>query len=233
LARQTLRVPFPSRARLRAFVQRETRLRDVPGAGGVRLHLADDVTTLWHRTAAFLGTNDPPLPYWAFAWSGGLGVVAHVLAHPEIASGRRVLDLGTGSGLCAIVAHRLGARSVQAIDIDPLAVAAAELNARANAVAIATTLGDPLDDPPPGADLIVAGDVSYEQQLAERTIAWLRRAAAGGAVVLLGDPGRRWFDSRGRGMRRVGEYTVRVSREIETSEQMRSSVYEILPDLDA
>jgi ribosomal protein L11 methyltransferase len=46
--------------------------------------------------------------------------------------GNRVLDVGTGSGVLAILAARLGAGEVQAFDIDPLAVAAAQNNVAAN-----------------------------------------------------------------------------------------------------
>ena len=45
-----------------------------------------------------------------------------------------VLDLGSGSGILAIAAAKLGARQVLALDIDPLAVSAALENARANGV---------------------------------------------------------------------------------------------------
>ena len=46
----------------------------------------------------------------------------------------RVLDLGTGSGILAVAAARLGARGVTAVDLDPEAVAAARHHARLNAV---------------------------------------------------------------------------------------------------
>ena len=45
-----------------------------------------------------------------------------------------VLDVGTGSGVLAITAARLGARPVWATDIDPLAVRAARDNAARNAI---------------------------------------------------------------------------------------------------
>ena len=48
--------------------------------------------------------------------------------------GARVLDLGTGSGILAIAAARLGAGRVVALDTDPVAVRAALANARVNRV---------------------------------------------------------------------------------------------------
>jgi ribosomal protein L11 methyltransferase len=48
--------------------------------------------------------------------------------------GAKVLDLGTGSGILAIAAAKLGAGSVLALDNDPLAVRAARTNVRSNGV---------------------------------------------------------------------------------------------------
>ena len=212
---------LPSRL---AFVRRHARLQDVPDVPGLRLHLGDDVTTVWHRTGEFLDLADPPLPYWAFAWSGGLGIARHLADHPDEVAGRSVVDVGTGSGLCAIVAARLGAGSVLAIDVDPFAAAAVELNARANRVRVGFSGRDPLGDPPPACDVLLAGDVSYEGPMAERMTAWLRCAANNGTRVLVGDPGRAYLP---KGMERLATYRVRTSREIEESESTDAVVYTI------
>ena len=50
----------------------------------------------------------------------------------EIRGGERVLDVGTGSGILAICASKLGAKSVNAYDIDPVAVKVAKENALAD-----------------------------------------------------------------------------------------------------
>lgn len=215
---------LPSRL---AFVRRNTRLQDVPDVSGLRLHLADDVTTVWHQTGEFLGLADPPLPFWAFAWSGGLGIVRYLADHPDELAEKAVVDVGSGSGLCAIVAARLGAGSVLAIDVDPFAAAAVELNARANRVRVGFSGRDVLDDSPPACDVLLAGDVSYEGPMAERMTAWLRSAADGGARVLLGDPGRAYLPS---GLERVAAYRVRTSREIEEAELTDATVYTITRD---
>ncbi len=49
-----------------------------------------------------------------------------------IKKGDRVLDIGTGSGILGIAALKLGAKSVTAVDIDPLAVKIAKENAALN-----------------------------------------------------------------------------------------------------
>ena len=56
--------------------------------------------------------------------------------------GQRVLDYGCGSGILAIAAARFGATPVDAVDIDPAAVAAARANAAANEVQITAGLPD-------------------------------------------------------------------------------------------
>jgi ribosomal protein L11 methyltransferase len=48
---------------------------------------------------------------------------------------RRVLDMGTGTGILAIAAIRAGAREAIAVDIDPGSVRVAEVNIRRNGVA--------------------------------------------------------------------------------------------------
>ena len=48
----------------------------------------------------------------------------------EIRGGERVLDVGTGSGILSICASKLGAKSCNAYDIDPVAVKVARENAK-------------------------------------------------------------------------------------------------------
>lgn len=52
----------------------------------------------------------------------------------HLSRGARVLDLGTGSGILAIAAAKLGASAVLALDTDPLAVKIAKENVQANGV---------------------------------------------------------------------------------------------------
>ena len=177
----------------RALVTRTTRLQPLRDIPSIRLHLAADAEAVTRATAAALGVDEAPLPYWAFAWSGGLAIARYLAEHPEEMTSRTVLDLATGSGLCAIAAMQAGAATVTGVDIDPFAEAAVDLNAKANGVRVGYIGRDLLDDEPPDVDVILAGDTSYEGPFAERVGPWLRRAAARGTRVLVGDPGRRYL----------------------------------------
>ncbi|MGC9664949.1 class I SAM-dependent methyltransferase [Planosporangium sp. 12N6] len=168
------------------------RLADVPFVPEVRLHLAVDPIVWEARLQAETGTAVAP-PFWASAWAGGQAVARYVLDHPDVVTGRRVLDLASGGGIVAISAALAGAASVTANDIDPYALAALTLNARANGVVVHGYRGDLLAGDADGADVVLAGDVFYSRPLADRVMAFIERVAARGALVLVGDPGRAYL----------------------------------------
>lgn len=211
----------------RSFVLRHTRLGPVTGAEGIRLYQAAEVLPLWHAVQLATGDPDAALPYWAFAWGGGLALVRYLREHPAVVAGRRVFDLGSGSGLCAIVAAQAGAAAVVAADIDPFAIAAIGLNARANAGRLSTIQRDVLDDEPPAVDVILAGDTWYEGRLAERVLGWLQRARDLGIDVIVGDPGRRYLP--GDALVELAEYEVRTTTELEDLAHKRARVYALRP----
>jgi ribosomal protein L11 methyltransferase len=71
------------------------------------------------------------------AFGTGLHPSTHlclIALEEHLISGMKVLDIGTGSGILAIAAAKLGAGSVLALDIDPIAVKAARANVAANKV---------------------------------------------------------------------------------------------------
>ncbi|WP_297110637.1 50S ribosomal protein L11 methyltransferase [uncultured Devosia sp.] len=130
---------------------------------------------------------DDEAPYWAYAWGGGAALALYLRDHPQLLAGRTVLDFGTGSGLVGIAAARAGAARVWAVDADPIAPVAARLNAQANGVAL-----DLWDQPGlPEADIILAGDVFYDEAVVAETLPILMQAASAGTHVLIGDPFRR------------------------------------------
>jgi predicted nicotinamide N-methyase len=213
----------PPLSHRRAFVRRHTRLRDVNGLEGIRLHLAEAVEPVWHATEEAVGAEGEPIPFWAFAWAGGLALSRYLQAQPETVRGSRVLDFATGSGLVAITAARAGAAHVTASDIDPFAEAAVGLNARANGVHVAFIRRDLLDAPPPDVDVLLAADTWYEGPLAERVLPWLRAASDAGIRVLLGDPGRKYLPETG--FTELARYEVRTTTTLEDREVVEAAVF--------
>src|SRR5690606_41947200 len=107
------------------------RLTPVPGVPEIRIHRATPSSGLRRFGEADSGFT---APYWAHWWGGGLGLARYLLDHPESVRGKRVLDLGAGSGLVGISAALAGAAHVAAADVDPYAIAVIPMNAAANGV---------------------------------------------------------------------------------------------------
>ncbi|MFN3685352.1 class I SAM-dependent methyltransferase [Salinarimonas sp.] len=205
-----------------AFIRANTRALPVPHAPEIVLHVADEATALWERTEEELGAIGLPPPFWAFAWAGGQALARYLLDTPETVRGARVLDFASGSGLVAIAAAMAGAARVEAAEIDPFALAAIALNAQANGVAVAPRAGD-LVGADEGWDVVLAGDVCYERDMAARVVEWLVRLEARGALVLIGDPGRSYLPKDR--LHPLATYEVPVTRALEDAEIKRASVW--------
>ncbi|GIF08445.1 class I SAM-dependent methyltransferase [Actinoplanes siamensis] len=164
------------------------RLVRLPFLPELRLHLADDAIVLQARLEAQVGTGFTP--FWTNAWAGGQALARYVLDHPGVVAGRRVLDVACGGGVTGIAAARAGAAEVTANDIDPYACAAAAMNAGVNGVTLRLIEGDLLGGDGGDAEVVLVGDAFYHPDLAARMLAFLRRADARGARILVGDPGR-------------------------------------------
>ena len=208
-----------------AFIRANTRLLAPPLVPEIRLYLADESVPIWQKTEDQLGVINVTPPFWAFAWAGGQALARYVLDHPGLLAGKRVLDLGAGSGLMAIAAMHCAAKSALAADIDPIAVAATALNARVNGMTLTTTTANMLSGDLTGFDAILVGDLFYERSLAETVLLALDGAAASGAVVLVGDPQRDYFP-KGR-FTPLADYSVPVSREIEDAEIKPTTVWRL------
>jgi predicted nicotinamide N-methyase len=209
------------------FIRAHTKLLPAPLVPEIRLHLAEESLPIWRSTEEELGQMNVPPPYWAFAWAGGQALARYILDNPGLVRGRRVLDLGSGSGLTAIAAKQAGAIEVVATDIDAFARAAIRLNAAANAVQVHESSEDFERIEPDGYDLVLAGDLFYERPLAERVLTFIEDAGRKGVRTLVGDPGRSYFPKDK--FRLIGEYSVPVTRDLEDAEIKRTAVWELAP----
>jgi predicted nicotinamide N-methyase len=172
------------------FIRSNFPVAPVTSVPEILLHQAGPKSGLW-RLAQM--DKDFGVPYWAFSWGGGLALARHILKFPEIVAGRRVLDLGAGSGLVGIAAAKSGAKHVIAADIDRYAIAAIALNAAANGVAVSACPGDLTAGPLPEVDIVLVGDLFYAEDLARRVTTFLDCCAASNIEVLVGDPCRRFL----------------------------------------
>jgi ribosomal protein L11 methyltransferase len=98
------------------------------------------------------------------------------------AAGATVLDYGCGSGILAIAAAKLGAVRVDAVDVDPQALATTIDNARANGVGMRALAPERL--PPGDYDVVVANILSQPLIVLEPLLA--ARTRPGGRLALSG-----------------------------------------------
>jgi predicted nicotinamide N-methyase len=203
------------------FITANAALIAPPLVPEIKLYLATEVVPLWRATEEELAEIGVPPPYWAFAWAGGQALARYVLDNPAIVKGKRVLDIGAGSGLVALAAAKAGAATVLAADIDAFACAAIRLNASANNCAVMTTQDD-LIGAPNAWDVILVGDLFYERPLAERLLAWLTPLDV---PALLGDPGRNYFPKDR--VEKLATYSVQTTRDLEDREIRETGVYRL------
>lgn len=204
------------------FILDNTSIMTPPHVPEISLRLASEVHDLWLKTEEDLQSIGLQPPFWAFAWAGGQGLARHVLDHPEVVRGKRVVDFASGSGLVAIAAMKAGAAAILAADIDPWAETAIRLNASLNGVTLDFTteniVGREVE-----ADVLLAGDVFYDSAFAALLIPWFDRLTERGTIVLVGDPGRSYCP--GERMKPLATYEVPVTRVLEDSEIKRTTVW--------
>ncbi|MBX9699987.1 MAG: 50S ribosomal protein L11 methyltransferase [Acetobacteraceae bacterium] len=208
-----------------AFIRANTAIARAPLVPEIALHLATEITPIWQATEAWLGAQGIAPPFWAFAWPGSQAMARLILDEPHRVAGRQVLDFAAGCGLAAIAAARAGAASVEAAEIDPLALAATRLNAALNGVTVIALEGDVVGRPGRW-DTVLAGDVCYEAPMTAHILPWLRGLAAGGAEVWLADPGRAYLPREG--LATIGRFSVPTTRELEDRDSREVTLYRLL-----
>lgn len=212
------------------FIQAQTQVLPPVIVPEMVLHLATEATPLWQMTEERLRQADLPPPFWAFAWPGGQGMSRYILDNPELVRGKRVIDFASGSGVAAIAAMKAGAKSVLAVDIDPLALTAIKLNAELNHVDVSVSEGVDLTRPTSKADVIFAGDICYQQSMSTTLTRWLRLCVEAGILVLVADPGRAYVPQEG--MVKLVSYDVPTPRELEDQDVRTVNVWRMDVVLD-
>lgn len=185
-----------------------------------RLARCADLETLWDRIGQDDLDQDERLPYWVELWPASLALGQWLGEQRARLAGRRVLDLGCGLGLTALVAASLGGR-VLGLDYEPAALRFAVANARANAAPGAAFAC--MDWRAPAlragaADLVIAGDVMYEKRFAAPLADFLEHALARDGLAWAAEPNRSvygWFRDvlAARGWRMDRLRTTKVPQE--------------------
>ena len=151
--------------------------------------------------------DDEFLPYWAELWPAARALAEEL---PDV-RGLRVVDLGCGLGLTALVAAAKGAR-VTAVDWAADAIELLERNAVRNGLPLRAEVRDwraPWDE---RFDLALAADVLYERRNVEPVLARLLELAPAALVGLAGRPYEQEFLRLARASGRRVEATGRLVR---------------------
>jgi predicted nicotinamide N-methyase len=157
----------------------------------IKLRLITENCRLFHSTLEDIKSLPFSDPFWGFYWPGGISVTRYILDHPNAVKDKKVLDFGSGCGATAIACKMKSCEEVIANDIDEAAEVAAQLNAELNNVKIKTETRNLIDDPSTFQfDVVVFGDVFYDEEFAAQLLPWIRRLIANKQTCLIGDPGR-------------------------------------------
>ena len=207
------------------FIREHTILTETQLVPEISLYVASEMLPIWQMTEDEMQKVGLPPPFWAFAWAGGQALARYILDNPELVAGKRVLDFGAGSGLAGIAAALAGASQVSAAEIDPIAMFAIELNARANNVTLLPVERDIAGETAGAWDVGLAADVCYEGPASKRIVAWLDDLARAGILVLMGDPGRTYFPKSGH--EKLISYAVKTTTELEDTDLRNTSVWRV------
>ena len=148
------------------YLERFGSLEPDPLCPELRTWNTRDFNGLWKRARAL--DDSAPVPYWGIVWPGGRGMARFILDNGKLFRKKRVLDVGTGSGITAAAAALAGA-TVTGIDIDPAAVELAALTAGANGVSCVfrrSGVDDITDEALKDFDIIIAGDIFNVKEFA-------------------------------------------------------------------
>jgi methyltransferase-like protein 23 len=137
----------------------------------------------------YLDREHGRLPYGAMLWPASIALARELLAGPDELRGKRVLELGAGTGIPGIVAATLGARVLQ-IDRSEIALHLCERNKQRNHAMTVEVRGAEWDafQSDTQFELILGSDVLYATTMHDRLRAICDEHLAPGGKVLFSDP---------------------------------------------
>jgi predicted nicotinamide N-methyase len=146
------------------------------------------------------------IPYFTHLWESARVLAGHLVSHPGLCRGKRVLELGCGLGLPSLCASALGAAAVTASDFHPDNRAFFLRNAELNGL---TNIDyHPMDWRNPDLDTqfetILGSDLIYEKQMVEPLAHCAANLLAPQGAFLLADPGRTALQNAVNAMENLG-----------------------------
>jgi predicted nicotinamide N-methyase len=176
---------------------------------------------------------DERIPYWADLWASAIGLSQYLVDNSSLVHNKKVLEIGCGLGLPAIVAGKLGAKETIATDYLPEALNFARLNWERN-LPIDSAQFEQLDwrnisekykNAPPHAlglinqykpDILLAADVAYEKRAFEPLLDAFEHLVKPDGIILIAEPNRyiskEFFEKLGQKGFDVKKTTCEVDR---------------------
>lgn len=214
----------PQAAALVAVLDRHAGWRALPGCAPLKAWQAADELAVWQSLEEALG-HPVGAPFFALVWPAAQVMVQQVLSGAVPVAGRRVVDMGCGSGAVAVAAAHMGAAHVRAVDHDRLAVLAAMEMARRHGADVEVVCGDAVAQPQHtgDADLLLGADLFYSQDAASAGAVAVGQWVNQGRSVVLADGGRPFFDAAG--LPCVHTATLPVAHSVEGVSARQVKVY--------
>lgn len=164
--------------------------RPVPGCAEIQARSSTEVFALWEAWEKESG-QECPVPFWAVVWPAAQVLARFLINEPGIVMDKEVIEIGCGGAVASIAAKKVGARTVTANDIDPIALAIARENSARNGVSLQFDSENRIETGSVGgARLILCADFFYQRSdsraLAALLFQWRKRSI----TILIGDGGR-------------------------------------------
>lgn len=170
------------------FIIKNTEIVSFPIVPEIRLRILTEHSTFFYAKEEEFTKFGIVDPFFLFCWPGGLAVTRYLLDNKEVFDNKRVLIFGAGCGIEGVASALIGAKYVIASDIDRNALVMSLINMRLNNVSFDLSDEDFFDSDCKDFDVILAGDMFYDNEMTGRIINWLKRLKGGGKFVLCADP---------------------------------------------
>jgi predicted nicotinamide N-methyase len=162
------------------------------GSLSLRLQVITNMDEAIEYYAETAPDDTTQIPYYTRLWESAQALAEVMAARAELWPGRRVLELGCGLGLPALVAARLGAE-VTATDFHPHNGPFFLANARENGLDRIRyeRLDWRLPHLPGDFDIVLGSDLIYEADMVAPFVSCATRYCLPGGLLLFADPGRK------------------------------------------